>query len=344
MKRTLPLFVFLLSAAAAPAGDVLSWGRPLPADRDAKWTVSYGTFAGIDGHVHETVRAFYQATGQDEKQALAESYSFSDFGVDGSYPAFGVHYEKQWSLFSFRWDLLWISLDADATARRDYYLGLGDEISYGGHKYDHLMISAGTDFSLAFDGVWTTFGGAFAPFTLEVADAVRVTPELDLGLVLIGGQYDIDAGKPHGTTVYQNPPVDFVIGGSSSSFIGAGAPMVGAGVEVRVGPEDWIQWVTRANLGLFSYSGSTKPFSSSNHREKDFDLDFFSLSVDTSVVLPMDDATCFTVGLRLEYMDLDAEIKSKARDAAEIVAARERFDKSADFSAFSAMVYAGITF
>ena len=58
----------------------------------------------------------------------------------------------------------------------------------------------------------------------------------------------------------------------------------------------------------------------------------------------MNDATCFTVGLRFEYMDLDAEIKSKERDAAAVVAARERFDKSADFSAFTAMVYAGVTF
>ena len=160
MNKTLPLL--LLLSAAAPGGDVLSWGRPLPADRDAKWTVSYGTLAGIDGHVDETFRAFYKATGQDEKQALAESYSFSDFGVDGSYPAFGAHYEKQWPFFSFRFDLLWLSLEADATARRDYYLGLGDEISFGGRKYDHLMISAGTDFSIEFDGVWATLGGASA--------------------------------------------------------------------------------------------------------------------------------------------------------------------------------------
>ena len=58
----------------------------------------------------------------------------------------------------------------------------------------------------------------------------------------------------------------------------------------------------------------------------------------------MDDATCFTVGLRVEYLDLDAEIKSKDRDAAAVIAARERFDKSADLEAVSAMVYAGVTF
>ena len=71
-------------------------------------------------------------------QALAESYDLKDFGVDGSYPTFGLHYDGQWKYFGFRWDLLYLSLDADAKARRDYYLGLGDEISYGGHDYDNL--------------------------------------------------------------------------------------------------------------------------------------------------------------------------------------------------------------
>ena len=344
MKNRLPTLVPLLFSAATASADFLEWGHPVHEDRNAKWTVSYGTLSGISGHITETFRAYYKATGQDAKQALAESYSFSDFGVDGSYPTLGLHYERQWDFFSLRWDILYLSMDADARAKRDYYLGLGDEISYGGHHYDHLKIPKGSDFSIAFDGVWTTLGAAFAPFTFDVADAVRLTPELDAGLVVIGGQYEVDAGRPRGTAVYQNPPVDFVVGGSSSSFIGAGAPMVGAGVEVRVGPEDWVQWVTRANLGLFSYSGSTKPFSSSSHREKDLDLDYFSLSLDTSVILPMNDASCLTLGLRLEYMDLDAEIKSKDRDAASIIAARERFDKSADFSAFSARVYAGFTF
>lgn len=344
MKKITVLSALFLSLSAVSNADVLSRGRILPADRNAKWTLSYGTLSDLKGHVDETFRAYYKATGQDSKQALAESYSLSDFGVEDSYPTFGLHYEGQGKYFAFRWDLLYLSMDADATARRDYYLGLGDEISYGGRDYDHLKIPAGSGFSIQFDGVWTTLGGAFTPFTFDVADTVRLSPELDFGLVLVGGEYKIDAGKPRGTTVYQNPPVDFVVGGSSSSFIGAGAPMVGAGLELRVGPEDWIQWVTRANAGFFSFSGSTKPFTSSSHREKDLDLDYFSLAFDTSLVLPMDDSTCLTVGLRIEYMDIDAEIKSKDRDAAAVVAARERFDKAADFKAVSTMLYAGLTF
>lgn len=343
MKATLPLVLLLAAAQAALAQDS-SWGHVLPEDRNASWSVSYGSLFYMGGHVDETFRAFYKATGQDSKQALAESYSLSDFGVDAPYSTYGVRYEKQWEWFAFRWELVGFGLDADATAKRNYYLGLGDDISYGGRSYDHLKIPAGSSFSLGFDGGMTTMLGAFTPFTLRFEDDVSFTPELDLGAVLIGGRYRIDAGAPRGTAVYQNPPVDFVVGGKSSSFIGAGAPMVGLGAELRLGPEDWVQWVFRANLGYFSYSGSTKPFTSSNHRAKDLDLDYFALSFDASVLLPMNDATCLTLGVRLQYMDIDASIKSKEKDDAAIVAARERFDKSADFRAAFVSLYAGVTF
>ena len=336
----------LLLLAAAPAAFALepSWGRVLPGDRDARWTVSYGSLLHLGGHVHETFRAFYKATGQDAKQALAESYSLSDFGVDAPYTTYGVHYEKQWEWFAFRWDLVGFGLDAETRAKRDYYLGLGDDISYRGRSYDHLKIPSGSDFSIDFDGGMTTLVGAFTPFALRFGDDVRLSPEVDIGLVLIGGRYTVDAGSPRGTAVYQNPPVDFVVGGKSSSFSGAGAPMAGLGGELRIGPEDWVQWVFRANLGYFSYSGSTKPFTSSKHRAKDLDLDYFSLAFDASVILPMDEATCLTLGVRLQYMDIDASIKSKEKDAAAVVAARERFDKAADFKALSAFLYAGVTF
>ena len=344
MKKISLVLSAILCCCTAAKADFFTAGKAVPDDRNAKWTLSYGTLSDLKGTVKETFRAFYKATGQDSKQALAESYDLKDFGVDDSYPSFGLHYEGQWRYFAFRWDLLYLSLDTDTKARRNYYLGLGDEISYGGRDYDHLMIPAGSPFSIEFDGVWTTLEGAFTPFTMDFADVVRLSPELDLGLVLIGGEYKIDAGRPRGTTVYQNPPIDFVVGGSSSSFIGVGAPKIGAGLELRVGPDDWIQWVMRANAGFFTFDGSTKPFTSSKHREKDISLDYFSLALDTSVVFPLDDGTCLTIGLRVEYLDLDADVKSKDRDTASIVAARERFDKSADIEAVSAMVYAGVTF
>ena len=58
----------------------------------------------------------------------------------------------------------------------------------------------------------------------------------------------------------------------------------------------------------------------------------------------MTESTCIELGARLQYMDIAAEIKSKEKDDAAIVAARERFDKKADFDAVSLLFYAGVTF
>ena len=343
MKRI--LLPLLLAATSASAFDVeLEWGHPLPEDRDAKWAVSYGSLVDISGHIDETFRAYYKASGQNWKQSLAESYSLKDFGVDGPYSMIGLHYAKQWKFWSFRWDVVRLALDSSANAKRDYYIGVGDDIKYGGKSYDHLKIPKGSRFEVDFDGFLTSGLFSFAPCTFWLGEEASLTPAVDAGLVLVLGEYEIDAGRARGTAVYQNPPVDFVVGGSSDSIVGAGAPMIGLGGELRLGPEDWIQWVFRANLGYFSYSGSTKFFTSSKHRAKDLDLDYLSLSFDASVLLPMTEKTCLELGARLQYADLSAEIKAKEQDTAAVVAARERFDKKADFDAVSLLFYAGITF
>lgn len=335
--------ILMPSPAAAEA--TWDWGNPVVEDRNTQWELSLGSILSVDGSVDETFRAYYAATGQDHKQSLAESYDLGDFGIDGSYTTWGIHFSHQWKYWDFHWDTIFWSMSSDAKAKRNYYIGVGDEISYRGKKYDHLKIPGGTDFSIDFTGALSEALFSFTPFTFEYdEDYMRLVPSVDLGLALVGGEYEIDAGAPRGTAVYQNPPVDFVIGGKSSSFVGAGAPMIGLGAEFRVGYDDYVQWVSRANLGYFTYSGSTKAFTSSSHREKDLDLDFFSLTLGTEVILPMTARTCFTIGGRIQYIDISAEIKSKEKSAAETAAAHERFDKSADVDILFAQLYIGITF
>ena len=343
-----PLFLAavaaLFPALAVPARAGVRPGVEVPADRDSQLSVSYGAVMSLSGRVDETFRAFYKATGQDHKQSLAESWKLDDFGFDAPWSAFGFHFEHVWRWASLRMDLSLFDVDAKARAKRDYYLGLEDDISYGGRKYDHLKIPKGSSFSSEFSGGLGSLAVAVTPVTIEFDDALKLVPELDVGLLAIAGDWKIDAGKAHGVTTYQNPPVDFVVGGSSSAFIGAGAPFAGAGAELRVGRDDYVQWVTRGNFGFFSYSGSTKPFTNSSHRAKDLDVDMFTLAADTSVILPMDERTCFLVGLKAQWLSLDGSIKSKARDTASIIAARERFDKKVDIDVALVQVYAGITF
>ncbi|MBQ7667593.1 MAG: hypothetical protein IJS46_06330 [Kiritimatiellae bacterium] len=342
----LPCAAIALCIAAMPgkthAG--LEWGVFVPDDRNSQWSFSYGSVASLSGSIDETFRAYYEATGQNSKQALAESWKLKDFGFDAPWTSYGLHYEHYWHYVSFRFDLALFELDASATARRDYYIGLEDDVSYGGRSFDHMKIPAGSKFSSEFSGGMGSALFAITPFSIALGTGVTLIPELDLGLLGAGGKWKIDAGRARGTAVYQNPPVDFVVGGSSSAFIGAGAPFAGLGLELRVGADDYVQWVTRASTGFFSYSGSTKPFTSSSHREKDLDIDLFSVSLDTSVILPMDENTCFIVGGRAQWLSIDGSIKSKERDTAAIVAARERFDKKADIDILMLQLYAGITF
>lgn len=343
MKFHRILFFILVLAVSFARAEF--FGGIAPEMEGCHWRLSAGAILGLSGSVNETFRAYYKATGQDSKQSLAESYDLDDFGVSTPYPVLGLHYESQWPYYAFRWNTTFFNLDASARAKRDYYIGIGDEIKYHGHKYDHLKIPRGSDFSIEIAGVMTDLTFGFTPVTFLYGDGdVKFTPSLDVGLVLILGQYDIDAGAPRGSTVYQNPPVDFVVGGESKSLVGAGAPMIGCGGELRIGPANGRQWISRLSLGYFAYDGSSSPFTSEHHREKNLDITFLSVTAETGFRYPFENGNALTLGVRIQVLDIDGEITSKEKDTEAIVAARERFDKSADFTMVTTMLYLGYSF
>ena len=309
-----------------------------------EWRLSGGAFLHIDGKVKETFRSLYAAMGEDYKQALAESYDLDDFGVDPPYWTLGVAFERQWRVFAFRWDLHYLAFSTDATAVRDYYVGLfGDDINYKGRKYDHMMIPKGRKFSADFNGVLTDFIFSITPFTLAINERVRLAPFVELGAVLVGGNFKLDAGETTGTTVYQNPPVNFAVGGNSSSFLGIGAPMGGVGAKLEVGDEYATRWFLAGRLDAFAYKGSSKLFTSSSHRDKKLDITFLDISAETGIVRPWRDKE-FICGVRYQMLDLSGSIKGKASTKEEIIAARERFDKDVDFSTSVLTVFGGIRF
>ena len=348
-KQFAPLaafFVASLFTSSVFAQAEWDWTSETPDNRNSQWRRYFGAITTIKGTIDETFRAFYAATGQDYKQALAESYDLSDFGVDGPYQTIGFHYDHVWKSWAFKWDMLFFDISTEARAKRDYYIGVGKDISYNGRKYDHLMVPKGDDFSIDLFGAMTDIMFSYAPITFFYGENedMRLIPSLDLGLVFFGGQFEIDDGNPRGTTVYQNPPVNFVIGGKSESFIGGGAPKVGGGATFIKGRDGDPQWVSNVNLGYFAYDGSTKLFTSSNHREKELDVNMFTLGAETGFVLPLGDAVALTGGLRLQFLSLTGEIRSKDKSQAEVIAARERFDKSVDFTITTAMVYLGLMY
>lgn len=336
----------MLATASAFAQVEYDIGSQRSEDRDHEWRFYLGGVMSLSGGVDETFRAFYAATGQDYKQSLAESYDLKDFGISCPYLTWGIEYERTWKWWTFNWDMLILNIDASAKAKRDYYLGVGDDIGYNGKSYDHLMIKNGSDFSVELTGLMTEFLFSFTPFTFFYGEEgrSRLTPSLDLGLMIFGGRLDIDAGNPTGTTVYQNPPVDFVIGGNSSTTAFAGAPKIGLGADFTIGTEDELQWLFHADLGYFTFDGSTKALTGASHRAKDIDVSYFSLAGEAGILVPLENGKAFTCGARLQFISLDGEIKSQEKDSAAIIAARERFDKAIDLAITTFMFYIGFNY
>ena len=340
MKFTSSVFcVALLVISTAQAQ--LDWGSQRSFARDSRWTISVGAVVNLEGTVEELTRPYYTASGQHFKQSLAESYSLKDFGVDDAYPMFGLGYSKRWDFFAFKWNLSALMVSSDAVALRDYYLGIGKAIQVNGVPYDHLMIPEGQAFSMDFTGLMTDLTFSFTPFSLSLGESFRLTPSIDIGLVGIGGFYDIDAGEPQGTTVYQNPPVDFVVGGQSKSAIGIAAPQIGCGLEMRVGADDALQWVTSLGVAVFVYDGRTDLFTSADHRKKNADITFLSATAETGLLFPLSEGRAFMVGARVQYISFEGDITSAATSEEEILRDRERFDKRVDFETVTAMVTIG---
>lgn len=343
--KSLRFLLLVLAAAPLLSAHADVFGGAVPEKQLHTWRVGAGFIAGIEGSIDETFRAYYKASGQDSKQALAESYDLDDFGIEAPYPVFNLTYERQWEYTAFRWNTIFMSLSTSATAKRDYFLGLNDDISYNGRDYDHLKIERGQDFSADFNGVMTDLTFGITPFSLTMWDGyISFTPSLDLGVVLVLGQYDIDAGASKGTTVYQNPPVDFVIGGSSSSLIGVGAPVIGASAELDCELINDSHWVSRVGFSYFAYDGSSTPFTSSSHREKNLDISMLSLYGETGLMYPLESGNALSFGVRLQMLSLDAEITSKEKDTEAIIASRERFDKSATFDLYTMLFFVGFSY
>lgn len=338
------LMLSVVFSAALTVHAQLEWGSQRSFARDSRWTISVGAVVNLEGTVDELTRPYYTASGQHHKQSLAESYSLKDFGVDDAYPMFGLGYAKRWDYFAFKWNLSALIVSSDAVALRDYYLGIGKAIRINGQPYDHLMIPEGQAFSMDFTGLMTDLTFSFTPFSISFGESFRLTPSIDIGLVGLGGFYDIDAGEPKGTTVYQNPPVDFVIGGQSKSAIGIAAPQIGCGLELRVGADDALQWVTSLGVAVFVYDGRTDLFTSADHRKKNADVTFLSATAETGLLFPLSEGRAFMIGGRVQYISFDGDITSSAASEEEILRDRERFDKRVDFEVITAMLTIGFCY
>jgi len=282
-------------------GEVVA-GRDIYDKGDLSIKFSLGSVSDMEGAVQETTRKYYDATDQQFKQDTAENYSLNDFGMEDGYATLGFQLENIGKYFTFQLEGSFMNPEVDAVARRNYYIGVGENIDYGGGSYENLKIEEGTSFSMDLIGGSMEIRGLLTPFTLRFSDAVRFTPWLDFGLYTFLGYYEIDAGLPHGVTQYLEPPEDFVVGGTSEGFVGVGTPELGVGGEIRFGGDESANLVIQGYYTGMQLEGDTSFFTSSQHREKDIELDHSNIKTKVALELPMGGDNRFTFGFQYQLV------------------------------------------
>ncbi len=292
----------------------------------------------------ETTRKVYELEGRFDKLGSGETYTEDDFNMKGPYPTLGLSFEKQWKYFTVQMDLLGFKTKANTVARRNYYIGIGDDILYEGQEYSNMKIPEGTPFSMDILGGIAELRGLITPLTYKPSPNFQFTPWLDVGLLFFAGQYDLDAGISTGTTNYMNPPEGYVIGGESSGLLGLGLPQVGLGGEIRIGGENSMNFVLQADYSVCIYEGSSSFLTSSSKNEKDVDIDHTNMKIRMMLEFPMNSGRMFTAGLQYQQIESEGSITTTDDTPEEILADREKWDKYAKFKLTSIVAMVGLTF
>jgi len=336
-------FIFLLlilGASAAPA-DVFQWGRDLKDRKTFEVDVTAGKVVDIKGSVEETIRPYYQQIGEDTQ---GESYTLSELGLDGKKVTFGLGIEQKWKYITLEVSGFYYNPTSNTTALRDYYLGISKDIEYQGKEYEYMMIPEGQPFTADLKSVFFELDILITPVTIAPSPNFEFVPFFYLGIAGLFGTYDIDAGPPTGTTVYEDPPRDYVIGGQTDDWMGAGMPGVGLGGEIRIGPPDGLRLVLEGRYVVFRYNGSTDYIPVSIRHEKDLDLDYDNYEAKIQMEMPLSEKLDIVLGLSYEYVKIDAEATAIEKSPEEIEDEREKFDKKINFELSELHGFVGLKF
>jgi len=338
-------FVFL--AHASKAG--VHAGRAFDNEGERPTSINFtlGQFSLNSGKVEETRRAYDNNENPSGYEAYLSSYSFEELGLVGSYPTYGINFEKQWKYFTLRLEGNYINAEADAVADmhptasnvadkdKGYYISV-DEASFNGQTYKYMFIPNGQAFNASIDGVSAAIRGLITPFSFgNHDDVVSFSPWLHLGVYAVGGHYKIEAGPASGTVQYEVPPETYVVGGTGEGDVAAALPEVGAGGEIRI-------WLGRmrngdavlslqTDLAYLTYQGNTGDIGVSADNEKDVDMTYQNLEFAVMLELPVSPKFDMVMGVTYRIMTAEADLYSKNRDEqAQETTFHEKYDKHAD--------------
>ncbi|MDP8235018.1 MAG: hypothetical protein P9M08_01410 [Candidatus Erginobacter occultus] len=331
----------LLSPAAAGAADVFQWGRIQEGRRSFDLEVTGGKVTLIKGSVEETIRPYYEQIGQDTP---GESFTLAELGLDGKKATFGLRMEKRWKYFTLSLGGFYYNPAADTTAIRDYYLGISNDIEFQGREYEYMLIPEGQPFTADLKTAFCELSLLVTPVTIAPLPNFEFIPVFYLGVSGAFGTYDLDAGPPTGTVIYENPPREYVVGGQTDGWTGIGVPAIGIGGELRIGPPDGLRLMARAHYKFFRYDGSTEYLPISIRHEKNLDLDYDSVEARVQLELPLSRKLDLFAGVAYGYFKIDAETTATEKSPEDIEELREKYDKKINFEMADLKGFVGLKF
>lgn len=321
-----------VSLAAAPAFGVAK-GRVFDPEKRFQLNALIGEVSTLEGFVSETTRRLFDVTGQPERQAGAESFSFEEIGLRTDDAAYGLGLETMWKWVTLQVDGTFVRAEARGTASRDFFIGV-EEVMFDGQAFEYQQIQEGTEYVADLDAMLLGFRTLFTPVTISPEGKSQFVPWVSLGLFSFLGDLDVNAGPARAVIQYENPPRNYVQGGRSSGEATAFVPEVGVGGEMRakVGEHAGqpMNLVLQAGYSIFEFRGSTSDLGISSRNEKDLDVDYDSWDARAMFEWPVSSKYDIVAGAGIRTLRADALSEAQDRSLDETLALREKFDKDID--------------
>lgn len=334
--------VFAALCCASAASSAVEAGRHFEPGKRFRIAFSIGDVSPIEGSVQETNRPINDFRAP-EKRDNAESFTLADLGMRDAKEAYGLSLEKGWKYITWFTDATYFAADAATTAPRDLYLAV-EEIQFQGNTYAYQQIPEGALFQGSLDAVWINTRLAFTPVTFNPGGAVQFVPWIHIGLLGLVGSSQFDAGPPTAVIQYENPPRDYVVGGSGDGDLLAFAPEVGVGGELAFAVGRGTLSL-QGNYSVFEFAGTSNELGVSSRNEKAINLDYSAIDGRILFERPMNGgSSSFVLGAEFRTFLIDASVEALDRSVEEILTLREKFNKDILFELTTVNLSVGFRF
>ena len=305
-------------------------------------SLTAGGLYGLDGEVQETTRPI-EVIGGPTSGAPPENYSWDELGFDDRTAALGLRVEKMWRFVTLQFHGYMARPTVKGVADRDFYIGV-EEVVHNGRVYEYMQIPEGR----AYDGEIDVFSLdtrlLITPITIGMPDTAQFTPWIHLGLFTFYGDYEIRAGASEGVIQYENPPRDYVVGGTGKGTAAIVVPEIGLGGELRIPMSDSVYLNLQGHVGLLRYSGSTGDFGISSRNEKSMDVDYTTYAARATLEIELNDRVDLLIGGELVHRRGTAEVRATDKPEEDVLALREKFDKDVRFEMTLVSLFVGVQF